>query len=783
MKKRAAFFAGVSMICLTTSAYAAVQSGNSGNSKPVHKSSGASRASKAEMPKAQEEAIAVKTVRHTTHAATQVVSRKQMDDAVAGTSPYMILANTPGVNFTTDDALGLDTWAASLYVRGFNKSQMGVTLDGIPLGDQGYQKYNGLDINSALTQDNIQSMSVSKGGGAVDVPSTTTLGGSIQFVSRDPSKKMGGTVSQVFGSFNAFRTFARFDSGELNKSGTRFYASYMRIDSGKWKGEGTQFQQQVNFKLYQPIGEDSHISALFDWSDMEMWGYEDLSFNALDTLGQRVDIYYPDYARAYRAAQGQFSGGIGKLKDPLDGAYYDGGTTEQNFLGALTLDFSLARNLRWKTVGYAHADSMNSSYTDPYDPSPNGSALSEQLYQPNLRRFGFTSNITYNIAHNNIETGVWYENNEYTNGYFLYQEPVLGQGSPLKAVGPYTTYGPAFYHPWQSTYHTNTFQFHLQDTYYVRPNLSINVGFRSYLQTTGGGASYNNEAESGVAELPSGSLTTAGAFLPHVALDWTFARHHELYFDMAENMRGYNYGGYQSGSLPSAWQAHDQATFQALKKTIKPETDWVYTLGYRYTSKLVSISADIYRANYYNRMQSITSGTLVDPHSIVTNVGSINLNGADAEVVFTPIRHLAISNSMSYAHSIYGNDLQSGGTLYATKGKHTVAYPSWMYKGRLSYSYGNAEAHLDANYMGKRYFSYTNDTSVPAYWLVSLGARYRFKNVWRAHNLVFDFNVYNLLNHSYIATIGEGGFPLSGDRQSMLAGEPRSYFGSVKMDF
>ncbi|MDT8870142.1 TonB-dependent receptor [Komagataeibacter rhaeticus] len=104
-------------------------------------------------------------------------------------------------------------------------------------------------------------------------------------------------------------------------------------------------------------------------------------------------------------------------------------------------------------------------------------------------------------------------------------------------------------------------------------------------------------------------------------------------------------------------------------------------MGYRYTSKLVSISADIYRANYYNRMQSITSGTLVDPHSIVTNVGSINLNGADAEVVFTPIRHLAISNSMSYAHSIYGNDLQSGGTLYATKGKHTVAYPSWMCRG------------------------------------------------------------------------------------------------------
>ncbi len=777
------------MLCVAAEARAADQSSTSaaktGAAKKtaVPKRAAPVRSSKTAQVKAQQEALSVTSSRHVTRAATQVVTRQQMDEAVAGTSPFKILAQTPGVNFTSDDALGLDTWSVGLYVRGFSKSQIAVTLDGIPLGDQGYQKYNGLDINAAITQDNIQSMSVSKGGGAVDAPSTTNLGGAIQFVSRDPSRKMGGTVSQMFGSFNAFRTFIRFDSGDLNKTGTRFYTSYVRTDSGKWKGAGDQFQEQVNFKLYQPVGNDSHIAATFDWSDMAMWGYEDLSFNALNTVGQRLDIYYPNYARAYRAAQGIYTGGIEKLKAPLDAAYYDGGSTEENFLGALDFDFKLADNLRWKTVAYGHADSMNSAYTDPYDPSPNGSALSEQNYQPRVQRFGFTSNVNYNIAHNDIETGIWYENNEYKNGYFLYQEPVLGQGAPLKAVGPYTVYGPAFSHPWESAYHTNTFQFHLQDTYFVLPSLSLNAGFRSFLQTTGGGATYNNPAESGVAQLPSGSLTTAGAFLPHVAIDWHFLQNHELYFDMAENLRGYSYGGYQSGSLPSAWQAHDQAAFQELKKTLKPERTWVYTLGYRYNSKIFSASADIYRVNYFNRMQSITTGTLVDPHSTVTNVGNVNLNGADAEIVLRPIKNLSISSSMSYAHSVYGNNLVSIDTVYQTKGKHTVAYPSWMYKGRLSYAYGNAEAHLDASYVGRRYFSYTNDTWVPSYWLVDLGARYRFKNVWLAHDLTVDFNVYNLLNHAYIATIGEGGFPLSGDRQSMLAGMPRAYFGSVKMDF
>lgn len=781
---RAMFLAGASVLCFAAQAVAAPSGASSSAKAPVtHKAKASAGHRKGPVVASRSEELSVTSTRHFTHGATAVVTRQQMDEAVAGTSPYKVLAQTPGVNFTSDDALGIDTWSVGLFVRGFSKSQLGVTLDGIPLGDQGYQKYNGLDINSAITQDNIGAMSVSKGGGAVDVPSTTNLGGAITFNSLDPKHKMGGTISQMFGSYNGFRTFVRFDSGDLNKTGTRFYTSYMRTDSGKWKGEGTQFQQQVNFKLVQPVAEQSSISAFFDWSDMEMWGYEDLSFDALKTLGQRVDIYYPDYKRAYLAAQGVYSGGIGKLSDPLDGAYYDGGSTEQNFLGALTADFTLADNLKWKTIAYGHSDSMNSSYTDPYDPSPNGSPLSEQLYQPQLRRFGLTSDLTYDINHNSINTGVWYENNSYTNGYFLYEEPLLGQGAPLKAVGPYTTYGPAFYHPWQSAYHTNTFQFHLQDTWFILPSLSLNGGFRSFLQTTGGGATYNNPAESGVDQLPSGSLTTAGAFLPHIALDWHFARQHELYFDMAENLRGYNYGGYQSGSLPSAWQAHDQASFLALRKTLKPERSWVYTLGYRFTSKYFAANADLYRVDYYNRMQSITTGSLVDPHSTVTNVGNVGLNGADAQAVIMPIKNLSISNSMSYAHSIYENNLTSGDVVYDTKGKHTVGYPSWMYTGQLSYAYRNASAHLDANYVGKRYFSYTNDTSVPGYWLVSLGARYRFKNVWRAHDVIFDFNVYNLLNHPYIATIGESGYPLSGDRQSMLAGEPRAYFGSVKMDF
>ncbi|AQU88626.1 hypothetical protein B0W47_15540 [Komagataeibacter nataicola] len=209
-----------------------------------------------------------------------------MDIYVPGTSPLAVLANTtPGVSFASDDPFGLDTVANTLYIRGFNQSQIGATLDGIPMGDQGFQQYNGLDINEAVIQDNIAAMQLSQGGGALSTPSTTNLGGALTYRTSDPDEVAGGRVSQTFGSNHTFRTFARVDSGKLNASGTRFYASYARTDDNLWKGYGDQLAQQVNFKLVQPFHDVGKISAIFDWSELDQYNY------MAESLIPTVDCY------------------------------------------------------------------------------------------------------------------------------------------------------------------------------------------------------------------------------------------------------------------------------------------------------------------------------------------------------------------------------------------------------------------------------------------------------------------------------------------------------------
>ena len=203
--------------------------------------------------KSGSESMTVHVRRRGSHSAVEVVSRETMDHFVAGTSPMQILAlTTPGANFASDDAFGLDTVANTLYVRGFNQTQLGVSLDGIPMGGQGFHNWNGLGVDQMEIQENISSLTMSQGAGALDTPSAQTLGGAITFTSADPSDKAGGQISQLFGSYNGFRTFGRVDSGKLNASGTKFYAAYARTDQDLWKGYGDQQEQQANSNWSSP---------------------------------------------------------------------------------------------------------------------------------------------------------------------------------------------------------------------------------------------------------------------------------------------------------------------------------------------------------------------------------------------------------------------------------------------------------------------------------------------------------------------------------------------------
>ncbi|MBS0965959.1 TonB-dependent receptor [Acetobacter okinawensis] len=763
-----------------------------------------------------EEVLVSHTRRAISHNSENVIGRKELDQQVPGQNILKAVGQLPGVSYSSTDPLGIDTWGASVYVRGFFQNQLGVTLDGVPLNDQTYTTTNGLNIANAWISDDISRVSVSQGGGSLDVASNTNLGGAMQFYTSDPKEKAGATVSQGFGSYAMKRTYVRVDSGKLNSSGTRFYVAYSRDFEKKYDGPSPSFMQQVNAKLVQPIGDKSKISAFFNWNNAEVYGYLDKSLGSLAKYGWRQELMYPNYGQAFNYAAGNYPSGWNDLVSGNYTQLYDAGQSTQDYIGGINFDMALNDNLRWQSVLYAHRDISNATYSAPGVCSPGTSAagtcaadgsdngnyvdgqvpLSEQVWMNREMREGFTSALDYKIARHNINVGIWYEHNDATASTGYFNEPQLGQGSPLSTTGPYDVYGAEFAKGWAYRWHTNTFQFHAMDRWRILDNLTATYGFKSTVQQTGGGniAWDSTGNYSGLnAQGPKGSITSAAGFLPSVNLDWRFLPGHELYFDFAENMRPFNASSYASATSPGPWMLQDQAAFRAAKKSLTPERDFTYVLGYRYSSQFITAGVDGYHSDNHNRLISGATGIGgADQGATLLNTRRASQWGVDGVVTLVPIHGLAITNSVSYNHFTYGHNLpicnatddDGNCTGYGNlKGKKMAGYPSVMYKANISYTWHGASTWMDVNYYSKRQYSLLNDTHVPAYWLANLGASYDFGDVGPLRGVKASFMVYNLFNAKYIAMMGENGFPATGDMQSIERGAVREFFGTIKASY
>ena len=115
-------------------------------------------------------------------------------------------------------------------------------------------------------------------------------------------------------------------------------------------------------------------------------------------------------------------------------------------------------------------------------------------------------------------------------------------------------------------------------------------------------------------------------------------------------------------------------------------------------------------------------------------------------------------------------------------GRTTVDTPKHLAKAEIGYDGDAFFGRVGVNYMSKRFFTYTNDQSVPGRALVdaTLGYRFAFAGLRKAE---IQLNATNLFDKKYVSTIGSNGFGNSGDNQTLLAGAPTQILASVKLGF
>jgi iron complex outermembrane receptor protein len=711
-----------------------------------------------------------------------------------GTSPLKAIERLPGVSFQSADAFGNYEWSARIVLRSFNQTQLGFTLDGLPLGDMSYGNHNGLHISRAIISENVARVDVAQGSGALGTASSSNLGGTVAFTSRRPADMFGAEVAGTYGSESTLRGFVRIDTGAFGPADTALSLSYVDHSMDKWKGLGEQNQQQINFSLVQPIGR-GEITGFVNRSERRENDYQDMSLEQIARLGRDWDNNSDNYADAvtnagiYQANPGgdcpQLGGGTGANAyvggaDCIDDAYFDASGLRDDTIGALTLNYPVTDSLDVSLTGYGHKNEGQGLWWTPYVPTPAGapdqsgaaiatpSPISVRTTEYDIERRGLIGSATLAAADHEVTAGFWMENNEFNQARRFY-----GLARAANTRDSLNFLANPFFTQWEYDFETETRLFYVQDSWSVTEALTIHAGFKSL--------SVENTAATVTGANKTGTIKAEDNFLPQIGVAYDVNGDHQLFASYAENLRAY-----ESSATTGPFSA-TAAGFAALQPTLQPENSKTLEAGWRFRYDQLQGSVAVYDVQFENRLLGVALGApILGLGNGIQNVGSVQSRGFEAAALWSFTNDWSAFGSFSYNDSTYENDVRdgTGALVAATAGKTVINTPETLARAELAYDNGSLFGTIAGAFTGERFSSYLNDESVSSYTLFELTAGYRFmdRGDWLDGTEV-RFNVTNLFDEDHISTVGSGGFQNGAGRQTFLPGAPRQAFVTLRRQF
>lgn len=713
----------------------------------------------------------------------QELSTRELTILASGTSPLKAVEKLPSVNFQSADAFGNYEWSTRITIRGFNQNQLGFTLDGIPLGDMTYGNHNGLHISRAITSENIGVTRVSQGSGSITTQSTNNLGGTLEFFSLDPKDALGVTASGSYGSANTWRGFARLGLGSAD--GARAYTSVQYQNGDKWKGDGKQRTLMINAKGILPLGNGAELDGYVSYSDRAEQDYQDLSLAQLNRLGYDWDNFGPsNYALAVQVADiaaNRGDSGTTPLNPaagttypaPIvtaDDAYYDASGLRKDTLGSIGLTVPFADTAVFRIKGYYHENDGQGTWGSPYVNSPSGVPMALRTTEYDLKRKGVFASIANTYDVHNLTVGGWFEKNDFIQSrkFYGYESRTNPGRDHLKFQSN------PFFTQWSIAFGTETVQYYVTDDIDLG-DLKVNIGWKGYSVDTNAFSLVNTNSRA------TGNLKTEDWFQPHVGLNYKLGGGIEAFAGFTQVTRAFQ------ASTTSGPFSSTQVGFDAIKDTIKPESSDTFEAGLRYNTGVINATLAGYYVDFRDRLLVIpTSVGIVGSANALQNVGSVRAVGIEAAVDVRLPGGFGAFASYSYNDTTYRDDVAftTGGvtTVIPTAGKTVTDAPKHLLRGELSYDSAGAFGRIGVNYMSKRYFTYTNDMSVPGRAIVDATIGYRL-DLGQRQPIELQVNAVNLFDKRYVATIGSNGFGFSGDNQTLLAAAPRQVFVTLKAGF
>lgn len=720
--------------------------------------------------------------------AVNAISRDVITQVPPGTTALRLVEQLPGVNVQSSDPSGAYEWSNRVTIRGFQTSQIGQTFDGITLGDMSYGNFNGLGMNRAVDADNLAGASVAQGSGALGTSSSNNLGGVIQYLSDDPANASRWRLTQVVGAAATRRTGLRWDSGLHmlgDESGFKAYLSFSRSDNDKYKGGGKRYsgaddgllgekgflfgtgqtwQDQVNLKA-QYFSGTSKYTFYWDFAQRKEADYVDLSLARYTTSGRDWDQFSNWSAAVAGAASAT----------PDEAYFYSSQGARKDNLAYLLAEYELG-GARLSIQPYLHT---NNGAGDWHAPTYGSTAFTTdpiffRQSQYEASRYGANVKLVGEVAGNKLEGGLWLEQNTTTNRR-------LGWRLKNYASSPdvdFSNLARLFYDRTGTL--TNTVAWVQNTNSFMDDRLKVTYGVK-YLRI---GADYVNNGKTRVAATygdtlrPNASFDTDGGFLPQVGAVLALDEQDQLFANVSQNVNALPYS--PAGGVYNT----NPGAFAFFKANTKPEKATTIEAGVRTRRGPLEGSLTLYTINYENRLIGVAVCPLTATClSSFANVGSVGTKGAEALVRWKVLDGLTWQTAFAYNESKINDNYLSGTTLIPSKDKWVVDAPLVQAQSNMRYENGGFFAVGAVRFASSRFFSILNDYKTPAFGQVDAGAGYRFGAVGNIKDLSVQLNVVNLTDRSQIATVGTGGFTVTGDNQTLQSAPPRLVYLSVSAAF
>ncbi len=667
--------------------------------------------------------------------ARSTVTRDAIDKLSPTANPYQMIEMLPGAVVTSPDASGLN--GGDITLRGFESSQIGMTIEGAPVNDSGnYALYPQEYVDS----ENIQQVSIAQGGPDLDSPHIGSTGGVINLYMRDPAKERGGYVSATYGMHNHLRNFLRVDSGQIGDF--RGYISYSHNYREHWSGVGSDNRTHVDTKMVWDLDAGNHIRASVIYNRAVN------NFYANPTLTQfNTSSYKPNYNSELTGVAATDTNWYGYKLNPFE-----------NAIVSLPSDFKITDNLTYDVIpyfwyGFGSGGGVSTMSED------NGTATSAQgrtyfgntrltgidwngdgavtngtksnYYNPSITRTyrpGIVNKFTYDIGDHKLVAGYWFESafHKQTGPYqSLTADGQIRDAFMTDGDGVVLANGTRLLRRDQTT-RTITNMFFLGDTWAINDALKLDFGIKQ--------AFISRDLENGLPGATPHVSTRDSATLPQAGITWKVDPQNQYFASIGTSFRTTpNYALADAFSTSNGSKTSVGTANQDAERSIGVE------LGHRFQGELFATSFSVFGNQYENRQ---VSTYLIDENgnsvSSFTNAGKVTSYGVQAEVGtrplwggFRPYASLALMKSRM-ENNLPTTTLQ-GGTYksdwYATAGKELPKTPNIMAALGVDYDDGHILGNMSVKYVGPQYSTFMNDERMPGYARVNAGIGYRFDDV------------------------------------------------------